>query len=143
MFETAELDHSVGKEEYAERVPIQREGLLNAQARLRRAGFPVIVLFAGVNGDFTVIEGELIGTTLIAADPSAPPEAYDNPDEDLIAQDLFLDKDNLSVDAGILFVFGRYEISFNYSQTLIGRNQANLQTFSASAAVRLEGVTGR
>ena len=43
---------AVGKykdtEEYNERVPVLREELLEAQGKLRKANFPVIVLFAGV-----------------------------------------------------------------------------------------------
>ena len=50
MFETAELGRSVSKKEYREREPILREQLLEAQGALRKASFPVIVLFAGVDG---------------------------------------------------------------------------------------------
>jgi polyphosphate:AMP phosphotransferase len=50
MFETAELGQSVSKDEYREREPVLREQLLEAQAALREAGFPVIILFAGVDG---------------------------------------------------------------------------------------------
>ncbi len=50
MFETAELDRRVGDKEYRERLPPLREALLEAQAQLRKADFPVIVLMAGVDG---------------------------------------------------------------------------------------------
>ncbi len=50
MFETAELDHKTGKEEYQERVPPLRAELLEAQVRLRELGIRVFVLFAGVDG---------------------------------------------------------------------------------------------
>jgi polyphosphate:AMP phosphotransferase len=50
MFETAELGRSVPKDEYRDRVPALRERILEAQAVLREARFPVIVLFAGVDG---------------------------------------------------------------------------------------------
>ena len=50
MFRTAELGQKVSKAEYGEQEPILRERLLEAQGRLRTAGFPVIVLFAGVDG---------------------------------------------------------------------------------------------
>jgi len=50
MFETAELGQRVSKDEYRKREPALREQLLEAQATLRKAGFPVIVLFAGVDG---------------------------------------------------------------------------------------------
>ncbi len=51
MFETAELGQKVSKKEFKERMPALREALLTAQRRLReKAEFPVIVLFAGVDG---------------------------------------------------------------------------------------------
>jgi len=50
MFETAELGQKVGKKEYQERAMELRGALLEAQVRLREVGFPVILLFAGVDG---------------------------------------------------------------------------------------------
>ena len=50
MFETAELGQKVAKEEYQERATELRAELLEAQVRLREVGFPVILLFAGVDG---------------------------------------------------------------------------------------------
>jgi polyphosphate:AMP phosphotransferase len=50
MFEVAELGQKVSKEEYQERVPALRQGLLEAQVRIREVGLPVILLFAGVDG---------------------------------------------------------------------------------------------
>jgi len=50
MFETAALDRKVSKGDFKRREGPLREALLMAQGRLRKAGFPVIVLFAGVDG---------------------------------------------------------------------------------------------
>ncbi len=50
MFETAELGQTISKREYKEREIRLRQDLLAAQFRLREAGFPVIVLFHGVDG---------------------------------------------------------------------------------------------
>ncbi len=50
MFETAELGHRITKKEFRARVPALREALLVAQGRLRKAPFPVVILFAGVDG---------------------------------------------------------------------------------------------
>jgi polyphosphate:AMP phosphotransferase len=51
MFESAELDQKLSKEEYAEKEPVLREALLKAQyALLAKADFPVIVLVSGVDG---------------------------------------------------------------------------------------------
>ncbi len=51
MFEAAELGRTLSKEEYREKEPLLREALLQAQNELRAASaFPVIVVFAGVDG---------------------------------------------------------------------------------------------
>jgi len=49
MFETAELGQSVSKQEYQEREPVLRQGLLQAQRALRETDFPLIILFGGVD----------------------------------------------------------------------------------------------
>ncbi|MEW6071211.1 MAG: polyphosphate:AMP phosphotransferase [Planctomycetota bacterium] len=50
IFEAAELGLAVPRAEFREQEPILRKRLLDAQARLREAGFPVLVLFGGVDG---------------------------------------------------------------------------------------------
>src|SRR5512137_514054 len=51
MFEAAELGRNVPKEEYRERELVLRGELLDVQNRLRAsAAFPVIIVFAGVDG---------------------------------------------------------------------------------------------
>ncbi len=51
MFETAELGITIPKKEYREREPLLREELLDLQQQLRELNeFPVIIVFAGVDG---------------------------------------------------------------------------------------------
>jgi polyphosphate:AMP phosphotransferase len=50
VFEAAELGRAIPKDEYKKQEPPLREELLDAQQRLRDARFPVIVVFAGVDG---------------------------------------------------------------------------------------------
>lgn len=50
MFEAAELGRKISREVYKKRLPKLRTALLSAQQRLRGAPFPVIVVFAGVDG---------------------------------------------------------------------------------------------
>ena len=50
MFEVAEVDRTVSKEEYASEVAKIRWEQLDAQRRLQEAAFPLIVLFGGVDG---------------------------------------------------------------------------------------------
>jgi polyphosphate:AMP phosphotransferase len=51
MFRTAELGSNISKDEYSEREPLLRQQLLDLQRELRELGrFPVVVVFAGVDG---------------------------------------------------------------------------------------------
>ena len=50
MFENARLGQSVDKKTFEEREPGLREELLDAQFRLREAGFSVVVVIAGAEG---------------------------------------------------------------------------------------------
>ena len=51
MFRTAELGQKVPKSEFNQREPLMRQALLEVQAGLRvTSEFPVIILFAGVDG---------------------------------------------------------------------------------------------
>ncbi|MDX9862799.1 MAG: polyphosphate kinase [Rhodospirillales bacterium] len=50
MFEAAELGNTIDKATFQEQVPVLRTQLLQVQQRLRRANFPVILVFAGVDG---------------------------------------------------------------------------------------------
>jgi polyphosphate:AMP phosphotransferase len=51
MFRTAELGQKISKSEYGEREPVLRQELLDVQRRLREVSrFPVLILFAGVDG---------------------------------------------------------------------------------------------
>src|SRR3954468_1311715 len=51
MFESADLDHAIGKAAYRREEPKLREALLDAQYRLKKdARFSVVILIAGVQG---------------------------------------------------------------------------------------------
>ncbi len=77
MFETAELGQKVTKTTYKERVVGLRKELLDAQFRLKKAGFPVIVLFHGVDG---AGKGETVNTLHEWMDTRLiTTQAYDRP----------------------------------------------------------------
>jgi polyphosphate:AMP phosphotransferase len=50
MFEAAELGRKISREEFDAMAPALRTELLDLQQRLREADFPVVILFAGVDG---------------------------------------------------------------------------------------------
>jgi len=77
MFETAELGQRVSKREYKKREVLLRKDLLDAQFRLKEAGFPVIVLFHGVDG---AGKGETVNTLHEWMDTRLiTTQAYDTP----------------------------------------------------------------
>jgi polyphosphate:AMP phosphotransferase len=50
LFEAAEVGSAVSRADYRKRATALREDLLEAQTNLREADFPVVVMFAGVDG---------------------------------------------------------------------------------------------
>jgi len=81
MFRTAELGQKVSKSEYNEREPLLRQGLLDVQRQLREDGsFPVIVVFAGVDGGG---KGDTVNLLNEWMDPRwLVTNAYDKPSEE-------------------------------------------------------------
>jgi polyphosphate:AMP phosphotransferase len=59
MFEAAELDHRVSRDDYEQQVPALREALLAAQERLAEAGFALVIVIAGAEG---AGKGETVNT---------------------------------------------------------------------------------
>ncbi|MEN8204917.1 MAG: polyphosphate:AMP phosphotransferase [Pseudomonadota bacterium] len=81
MFRTAELGQKVSKSEFNQREPLLRQALLEAQANLRvNSDFPVIILFAGVDG---AGKGETVNILNEWMDPRwLITRAYDEPSDE-------------------------------------------------------------
>jgi polyphosphate:AMP phosphotransferase len=81
MFSTAELGQKIGKREFNEREPLLRQELLDVQGRLREDGsFPVIIVFAGVDGGG---KGDTVNLLNEWMDPRwLVTKAYDAPSEE-------------------------------------------------------------
>jgi polyphosphate kinase 2 (PPK2 family) len=81
MFRTAELGQKISKSEYNQREPILRQALLDAQVNLRvNSEFPVIILFAGVDG---AGKGETVNLLNEWMDPRwLVTRAYDEPSDE-------------------------------------------------------------
>jgi len=81
MFRTAELGQKISKSEFREKVPVLRQELLEAQRKVRKlAKFPVIIVFAGVNG---AGKGEIINLLNAWMDPRwLVTHAYDLPSDE-------------------------------------------------------------
>jgi polyphosphate kinase 2 (PPK2 family) len=80
MFRTAELGRQVSKTVYAKQFPALRLRLIGAQQRLRWANFPVIVVFAGVDG---AGKGETVNLLNEWMDPRwIETRAYEHPSDE-------------------------------------------------------------
>jgi len=86
LFEAAEKGASVGRDSYKKRSNKLRQELLEAQARVREARFPVVVMFAGVDGagkgELTNLLNEWMDprgiTTRAFGEPTVPEAARPN-----------------------------------------------------------------
>jgi polyphosphate:AMP phosphotransferase len=81
MFRTAELGQKIPKSEYKQREPVLRQELLEVQAKLREDGsFPVIIVFAGVDG---AGKGDTVNLLNEWMDPRwLITQAYDQPSDE-------------------------------------------------------------
>ena len=80
MFEAAELGRTISKDDYKNRVPTLRSELLGVQQELIRARFPVLVVFAGVDG---AGKGETVNLLNTWMDPRwIETRAYDDPSDE-------------------------------------------------------------
>ena len=80
MFEAAELGRRVSKKEFDARAPALRVGMVEMQQALRHCDFPVIVLFAGVDGAGKSESVQLLNEWL---DPRwVVTRAYDTPSDE-------------------------------------------------------------
>ncbi|MDX1698177.1 MAG: polyphosphate:AMP phosphotransferase, partial [Thiohalobacterales bacterium] len=81
MFRTAELGQKVAKSEFNEREPLLRQQLLDVQRELREDGsFPVIIVFAGVDGGG---KGDTVNLLNEWMDPRwLVTKAYDQPSDE-------------------------------------------------------------
>ena len=80
MFEAAELGQSIPKDKFKASVPVLRSELLDVQRQLTDAKFPVIVMFAGVDG---AGKGEIVNLLNEWMDPRwIVTRAYEAPSEE-------------------------------------------------------------
>jgi polyphosphate:AMP phosphotransferase len=81
MFRTAELGQKISKTDYRQREPLLRQQLLDVQRQLREAAtFPVIIVFAGVDGGG---KGDTVNLLNEWMDPRwLVTKAYDTPSDE-------------------------------------------------------------
>ncbi len=93
------------------------------------------VLFAGVGGDLTVIEGEPIGVSFVAKGDNVTADNID-PATDIQQVKQLLDKDQLKVEGGVTFLIDPVELQFAYTRALIGSNLPVLNTVTVGTTFK-------
>jgi len=99
------------------------------------------VLFGGVRGAFTVIEGETLGKTFVVTRNNVTSQNIRDSD---IRQDLLsLDKDFVQTEAGLLVVLSSdAEMQMVYSYIPFGKNISAIHSVSVGTTIRIPDFTG-
>lgn len=96
----------------------------------------IVLVFAGANAALSVQEGDRIGVSVAAIDPSVRAQDFGGL-SNLLLREVRLRRDFVDVYGGIIFrLTDRSELKFSYSRTLWGRNVAAVSTFSLGIGVR-------
>jgi hypothetical protein len=98
------------------------------------------VVFAGARGALSLFDGETIGKTFIADDPSVTAENFTV--ENIEIKDLTLDRDFIQVEAGAILKLADVELQFAYSRIVAGRNIPLVNVLSFSTVITAENVSG-
>lgn len=100
-----------------------------------------LIIMGGMNGDYTVRQGDVIGETVITDDPSLTAAEFNL--DNLIFEDLRLDRDRLNAEVGFLVDLGDVELTANYSRTIRGSNTGVVNAFNVGTILTLPDVTNR
>jgi hypothetical protein len=96
----------------------------------------VVLLYAGASLAYTVTPGRIIGVSVAAIDPELPAEDYGGTGN-LLLREVRLQRDALDVGAGVIFrLTPEVELNVGYSQTVWGRNTAEVHSVSVGLAAR-------
>ncbi|MFN3197262.1 MAG: hypothetical protein ACE366_02420 [Bradymonadia bacterium] len=94
-----------------------------------------VLVYAGVDGEFAVTDGKIIGVSVAAEDPTLPAEEYGGLDN-LFLRELRLERDRVVTPVGVIFrVVEGTELNLGYTPVVWGRNTSKIQSFSFGVAV--------
>lgn len=97
-----------------------------------------LLLLAGAEFEYTIVDGEIIGVSVAAEDPTIPAEQYGG-FGNLLLREVRLERDALTIPVGaIVRASDNVEISGTYSHVLLGRNTAATRTISIGVGVRTD-----
>lgn len=99
-----------------------------------------LVVFGGVRGAFTVIEGDTLGTTFVVTRNNVTSQNIR--DSDIRRDLLSLDKDFLQTEAGLLVVLSSdAEMQVVYSYIPVGKNISAIHSVSVGMTIRIPELT--
>ena len=99
-----------------------------------------VLVYAGVEGEYTVEDGRVIGVSVAAEDPTLPAAEYGGTNN-LALREVTLDRDRLVIPAGLIIrVTPEAELNFGYATTVWGRNTAKVHSASVGLAVRTQAL---
>lgn len=100
-----------------------------------------VVLTAGVGWLQTLFEGEVIGESYVARDANLPANQYTLEDIEII--EIGLDRDAVTLEAGLIATIRGIEVQANYGYTFLGANTAATHVVSLGTILVLPELTAR
>ena len=97
------------------------------------------ILFVGGRYAKTLFEGDSIGTTFVDTNPQQPAETFDF--STVEQRPLYLDRDYLVGEVGVIVKLGTVEVVVAYENVLHGRNYADLSTLDVGVITTFADVT--
>lgn len=88
----------------------------------------LVLPYVGVDGEYTVFDGDTVGQTFVAIDADVPASEFTA--DNVEAVDLRLDRDWVRPSVGMIFALGGRDIDLSYGYVVWGRNVAQTHVFS-------------
>ncbi len=94
------------------------------------------LVYGGVDTEYAIQKGRIIGISVAAVDPTLPAEDYGGTDN-LLLREVRLDRDVITMSAGTIFrATQSVEFNLGYAHTVWGRNTAQARSISVSIGIR-------
>ena len=99
-----------------------------------------VMVFGQVGGRLTVTDGNVIGETFVAVDPTLANTEFSG--DNVEPTELAVDRDYLEVGGGVVFQLEAFELQAAFTQIAVGENIPKLQKASLSILYRAQDVFG-
>jgi hypothetical protein len=113
-----------------------------ASAKVGQSVGEHVLLFAGSRFAYAVTEGDVIGISVAAKDPTLPSTEYGGT-TNLRLREVQLERDAITISVGtILKITDSVELNLTYGRTVWGRNTAEINSLSVALGVRRQLLDG-